>query len=414
MARKKKQNKYSMVNGIRMTKDGKYEAAVFVGRSTTEFDKNGKPKPLYEWVRGETYNECKEAKRKLEELVKSKKYTSVRNMLFEEYAPKWLELNRNSVAHSTFYKNYKMYVNSHFIPFFGKIKIKDIDEFLVKEYIAKKLEKLSPTTVRKHFFVLNKMLYDALKDNNPCKDIEPPAEAEYIPYVPTQEEFNRLLAAVKGMYDEPIILLAGKCGLREGEIFHLKSDDLNDEEESIRVDEALSLGEDGYATKGPKSKRGYRTIAVNSELYKMLKNISNIKKAKANKVIDISSKKPEAVLLFDEMRPDSYSKRFAKIIKYHNEMFDIRKKFGEEALQHFLKYHGRNSIYKQINLQNKKLAVCTFHSLRHFHTTEMYENNIPDQYAAERLGDDIKTMKAVYQHLRLQKKQEIDAIVKNL
>lgn len=44
----------------------------------------------------------------------------------------------------------------------------------------------------------------------------------------------------------------------------------------------------------------------------------------------------------------------------------------------------------------------------------MYENEIPDQYAAERLGDDIKTMKSVYQHLRLDKRKEIDTKIKNI
>ena len=44
----------------------------------------------------------------------------------------------------------------------------------------------------------------------------------------------------------------------------------------------------------------------------------------------------------------------------------------------------------------------------------MYENDIPDQYAADRLGDDIKTMKSVYQHLRLEKKQELDSLIKKI
>jgi hypothetical protein len=44
----------------------------------------------------------------------------------------------------------------------------------------------------------------------------------------------------------------------------------------------------------------------------------------------------------------------------------------------------------------------------------MYENDIPDQYAAERMGDDIRTMKSVYQHLRLKKKTELDAKVKTI
>lgn len=413
MGRKKKQNEFSMTNGIRKTKQGKYEAAVYVGQST-ELGKNGKPKSLYEWVRGETYNECKEEKRKLEDLVKNRQYSNIRNMLFSEYGPKWLELNKNNVSPTTYLKNYKLYVYTHFTPFFGKYKLKDISEFLVREYVSKKLDKLSPTTVRKHFFVLNKMMYEAMKENNPCRDITPPAEANYVPRIPTDEEFELIHAAVKGNFDEPIILLAGWCALREGEIFCLKTDDIlpNDE---IRIDESMGISEDGYVHKDPKTKKSFRTIVVKDYLYKLVKKISENKKLGESNVIDIrtSSKTSDPVLLFD-MNPDSYSKRFGKIIDYHNELFDIRKKFGQEGLDKYLKFHGPQSIRKQIHLQNKKLPDITFHALRHYHTTVMYENDIPDQYAAERMGDDIRTMKSVYQHLRLKKKTELNAKIKTI
>lgn len=410
MARKKKENKYSMVNGIRMTKDGKYEAAVYVGQSS-ELNKNGKPKSLYEWVRGETYNECKEEKRKLEELVKNKQYSNVRNMFFSEYAEKWLDINRNTVSPTTYLKNYKLYVNTHFVPFFGRHRVKDISEFMVKEYINKKLKKLSPTTVRKHYFFLSKMLYDAVKDNNPCRDITPPAEAEYIPTVPTDDEFSLIHAAVKGLFDEPIILLAGWCALREGEIFCLKTDDVLDGE--IRVDESMAIGEDGYNPKSPKTKRSYRTIVIKDYLLDLLKKICNEKKPQ-EKVVSIKDPtRPVPVLLFD-MNPDSYSDRFRKIIGYHNEMLKIRMEQGQEALDKYLKFHGPQSIKKQIHLQDKKLPEIRFHDLRHYHTSVMYDNDIPDQYAAERLGDNIKTMKSVYQHLRLERKKEIDSKVKNM
>jgi len=426
MARKRKDNKYSMVNGIRMTKDGKYEAAVYVGQSS-ELNKSGKPKSLYEWVRGETYNECKDEKRKLEGLVKNKQYSNVRNMFFTDYAEKWLDINKGSVSPTTYLKNYKLYVNTHFTPFFGHYRVKDITEFLVKEYINKKLKGpsvdtkapskkpkgLSPTTVRKHFFLLSKMLYDAMKDNNPCRDIVPPAEAEYTPTVPTDEEFELIHATIKGLFDEPIVLLAGWCALREGEVFCLKTDDIISGGE-IRVDESMAIGEDGYNPKKPKTRRSYRTIVVKEYLFSLLKKICSEKKP-LGKVVDIKdpSKKPEPILLFD-MNPDSYSRRFAKIIGIHNDLFDIREKYKQEGLDNHLKFHGPQSIAKQIHLQDKKLPDIRFHDLRHYHTTVMYENDIPDQYAAERMGDDIRTMKSVYQHLRLKKKTELDAKVKTI
>jgi hypothetical protein len=52
-------------------------------------------------------------------------------------------------------KSYKMYIEFHFIPFFGPKKLRDIQEMSIKEYIAKKTkEGLSSTTLRKHFYIL--------------------------------------------------------------------------------------------------------------------------------------------------------------------------------------------------------------------------------------------------------------------
>ncbi len=423
---------------IRKRKNGSYQAAVYVGLSTEIDPKTGKPKKLYEYITMEGFKEIKEAARNLEKDIADKTYSNMQNCLFSTYSQKWLEINENLVSPTTFVKNYKMYVEKHFIPFFGRFKLKDITEFQVKEYINLKLKTLSPTTVRKHFYTLNKMLYDALKLKNPCRDITPPEEAEYIPQVPTDEEFKLLHAAVKGTFDEPIILLAGWCGLREGEIFCLNTDDIDEINGTVRIDESKAISENKnikemklsneqtvekqainkkepkliYQSKGPKSKRGFRTLVVKDYLMQLLKKLKHERLAEyeVDKVIELT-KKP--IPLFN-MRPDSYSSRFSDIIKFHNEMFDIRKKFGQAGLDNSLKPHTKKSIRKNLNLQNKKLKDFRFHDLRHYHVTVMYENEIPDQYAAERLGDDIKTMKSVYQHLRLDKRKEIDTKIKNI
>ena len=414
---------------IRQLSSGSYQAAVYVGKSSTEFDKNGKPKKLYEYITMDGKKECKAAARDLEKDISDGKYSSMQNLLFSAYVPKWLKVNENLVSPTTFVKNYKMYCYKHFIPFFGNYKLKDISEFLIKEYISLKLEKLSSTTVRKHFFVLSKMFYEALKDKSPCRDITPPEESEYTPVVPTKSEFELLHAAVKGTFDEPIILLAGWCGLREGEIFGLNTDDIDETNGTVRIDESKAISENKniekdnpdskkqpkliYLSKDPKSKRGFRTLVVKDYLMELLKKIKFERLAKYDgnkKVIELNK---EPVPLFD-MRPDSYSSRFSDIITFHNEMLDVRKKYGQSGLDNSLKSHTKKSIRRNLNLQNKRLKDIRFHDLRHYHVTEMYENDIPDQYAAQRLGDDIKTMKTVYQHLRLEKKNELDAVIKNL
>ena len=429
MPRKKKDNEFAMENGIRKTPSGSYEAAVYIGTSTTEFDKNGKPKKLYEWVTADTRKECKALKTELENDVNNGQYSNLRNTLFSDYSSRWIKTI--SVGWTTL-RDYKMYIRKHYNPYFGRYKLKDITEFLIKEFICLKQRTLSDTYVRKLFFILNMMLEDALKGKNPCKDIEPPSPDNFVPYVPTDEEFDLLRNAVQNMFDEPIVLIAGWCGLREGEIFGLDTTDIL--EEGIRVDESSAIAEietddknyDGpkyeYRDKDPKSDNGKRVAVAPDELMNMLRSIVKTKAAEQKedlKVIsieDIKESKKEikpGIKLFD-MRPDSYSKRFAKIIEYHNEMFDIRKKFGQAALDNYLKFHAKTSIRRNIKLQDKKLPDIRFHDLRHYHTTVLYENDIPDQYIANRIGDDIKTMKWVYQHLRLEKKTEIDVKVKNI
>lgn len=121
---------------------------------------------------------------------------------------------------------------------------------MVRQYISKKLKSgLSPNTVRKHFFVLNKMLQEALKNKNPCRDIKPPKKEEYKPYVLSEHEFDLFHNAFRGTIDELPILLAAWCGMRLGEIFALRWDDINGD--TITVDEAKSISEDGYVDDAP-------------------------------------------------------------------------------------------------------------------------------------------------------------------
>jgi integrase len=417
MPRKKKENEYSMVNGIRKTRDGKgYEAAIYIGLKN-EVDKNGKPKKDYEWVRASTYAECKQLKIEKEKEVADGTHSKTAKLPFCEYADKWISLLDNSKADSTV-KSYKMYIEKHFKPAFKRFKVEEIGEFNIKEYINDKLkEKLSPNTVRKHFFILNRMMQDAVKHKNPCEGIDPPKKQKYVPRVPTDEEFKLILDAVTGTFDELMVLLAGWCGLREGEIFALKWNDIDFKAGTIKVDEAMAIAiaidDDmkikpaGYEDKDPKSDNGIRTIVAPEHVMLLLESI---KPHEDEKVIELN---PGENKVFD-MRPDSYSTRYGKMIEYHNELFDLRKKFGQAGIDNYLKNHRKDSIKMNLKIQNKKLPDIRFHDLRHYHATVLYDNNVDDLYAADRLGHDIQTLKEIYQHLQLKTRKKNDDKIKEI
>lgn len=342
---------------IRKRPNGTYQATIYVGR-----DANGKQ--LFKYVTKPTLKECKAAARVIEQEIEEGKFLNVENMRLSTWMDKWLELNKEKLSPST-YVSYKIYVDKHLKPYFKQLKLSQINELHIKQYINDKLKTLSPTTVRKHFFVLREMLQDVLKHKNPARDIKPPAKNDYKPYVLTNEEFEQIHNAFKGHKYEMIILLSAWCGLRRGEIFALKWDDIDWNTATIRVDESRSITDEGvYVDKSPKSKNGLRIIAVPEYLLDLLAKYRKSQKEINPRIFNI--------------RPDQCSSYFAEQIKKH------------------------------------KLPPVRFHDLRHYHASWLYEQGIPDQYAAKRLGHDIYILKSIYQHLGVDKQNELDDKIRKL
>lgn len=351
-------------------KSGSYQAKIYTGR-----DSSGKQQ--FKYITKSTLKECKVAAHEYEVEMQSKSFVDMGNSRIVDFMEKWLELKTPHIADSTLI-SYRLYINKHFKPFFGTLRFSQVNEIYIKQYLADKLKEISNTTVRKHFFVLSEIFYDAMKRKSPCIDLNPPKPKPYTPKVPTEDEFSRLHEVVRGTRDELPILLAAWCGLRQGEIFALQWDDIDDEKNEIRIDESLGICENDaedesmektkyiYKKKDPKSDNGKRIIAAPKYIFELIRALRVNQKAISNKLFT--------------MRPDSYSKRFAKIVaRKENNLPDIR-----------------------------------FHDLRHYHATVLYKNNIPDQYASQRLGHDIMVLKKIYQHLQCDAKVEMDAKVKTL
>lgn len=360
---------------IKKMSNGKYQATVYIGR-----DENGKV--LRKYITRDGWKECRDAARELEEEVANKNLNNLSMMQMDAYMDKWFEVNKVRLAPTT-RKEYKRYIDKHFKPFFKKDKVHQVTEMNIKEYIAEKLEYLSSTTVRKHFFTLSSIFYDALKTKSPCIGIKAPPNAPYTPYIPSEAEFQEIHDVFRkiSLEDEIIVLLAGWCGLRRGEIFAIKLDDINEDEGTIKIDEAVALKEKGYKFefKQPKSVNGIRTIAVPDYLMELINVQKKIlrKSTTEGEVISLDKKKNKNILLCTQ-NPHSFTKKYARI------------------------------------RVQEDLPPARFHDLRHYHASLLYKYNVPDQYAAERLGHDIWVLKKIYQHLGLEERKELDNKVKNI
>ena len=236
---------------------------------------------------------------------------------------------------------------------------------------------MSSTSARRVMSCLRPILHDALKNKSPMRDIKLPKE-DKVDYsdVPDSVKFKEIHDSVRGTRDESIILLAGQCGLRREEIFALKPNDLDFVKNIIRVDEAYVINDQGeYQIKSTKSENGLRDVAATPYLMDLLKGIIKdgfALKKKEQKVINITEKKMKSDQLMFPMRPDSYTSYLGKLVR------------------------------------DKKIPKTRLHFLRHYHATWLYENDVLDHLAAERLGHDIKMLKATYQHLGVKKKDQIN------
>ena len=156
---------------------------------------------------------------------------------------------------------------------------------------------------------------------------------------------------VRGTKDEPIILLAAWCGLRRGEIFALKWNDINQTTGTLTIDESYCIDEDcKYTDKRPKSENGVRTVLVPEYLLGLL---AEIKKREFGLVGHDDKKVGHRIF---NIRPDSFSSHFAKLIR------------------------------------ENKLPQIRFHDLRHYHASWLYARNIPE---SRRTIDDIKVLKGI-------------------
>ena len=350
--------------------NGTYQARVHVGR-----DIDGKQLPP-RCVTRPTLKECKAAAREIEQELEDGKLTNVDNIRIAEWIKMWLENHKNKYSPST-YVLYLSYQKNHYKPFFKQMKFKDLREMHIKKLQNGLLGKMSSTSARRVMSCLRPIIYDAMKKKSPFEEIKLPKETK-VDYsdVPTPEMFKRIHDGVRGTRDEPIILLAAWCGLRREEIFALKENDLDFKNNTIEIDEAYVVNDQGkYELKSTKSENGLRLVSAPPYLMGLLKGVVKngikLRESKKKKVVNISTEQTKDRLIFP-MRPDSYSSYIAKLAK------------------------------------TKNMPKIRLHFLRHYHATWLYENDVPDHLSAERLGHDIKVLKEIYQHLGVEKKKEIN------
>lgn len=196
--------------------------------------------------------------------------------LFTILADQWLASKEPNIRHST-YEQYRGHIDNHLKPFFKGLKIHQISFEAIEKFKAHSISKgVTVPTLRKILINLGAILTYAVRmryiDFNPAREVEKPKgkslhsdEEEMVILRP--DEIRKLLSETTSKKDYVLFMTAAMTGMREGELFGLKWDDIDWFNSQIYVRRTFNHGR-FYE---PKSKTSRRKIDLPQDLIRELK-----------------------------------------------------------------------------------------------------------------------------------------------
>ncbi|MQY07266.1 tyrosine-type recombinase/integrase [Actinomadura macrotermitis] len=157
--------------------------------------------------------------------------------LFEDYGQRWLETR---VVDPSSAIQYESKYRLHVAPTFGKRKINQIKPSEIQQWISGLRERYDTSTVRAAFLVLQGALELAVADGI-IKTSPVQSKAVQVPSAPPREVeawADERVFAVIGAHPERyriVPVLGAACGLREGEVFGLAEEDIDFDEQVIKI-----------------------------------------------------------------------------------------------------------------------------------------------------------------------------------
>ena len=235
------------------------------GRWVAQVTANGIRRTVY----GKTE---REAKSKLKELLAQAQHGALRAVTHQtvvEYIEWWLEMSRPRLKPTT-HEWYGLILRTHVAAEFGRLKLAMLTPLHLTSLYARKLETLSPATVRHIHNSLRKALNDAARldliGTNPCLKIEPPRVEQIEPDLWNEQDIRRFVASevTRPSRWSSLWLVLLTTGLRVGEALGLTWSCVDLDHGQLEIKQSLAFVGNTPIVMTPKSKTSQRTIAVPS------------------------------------------------------------------------------------------------------------------------------------------------------
>ncbi|WP_034438081.1 tyrosine-type recombinase/integrase [Clostridium ihumii] len=306
-----------------------------------------------------------------------------KKMTYDEYMHDWLEFIKENRKLNT-YERYNQLYKNNIAPYIGNLLLKDIKALNIEKLLNKaKKQGLSNTTVQGIYGVINSSLNRAVKlqiiNDNICRFVERPKREKFVAETLTIDEFNMILNELdKNNYGDYMFSLALtttlELGLRRGELGGLEWNDINFDNNSIRIKNNLIYTNNSVELGTPKTEDSNRAIYASNELllkFKAYRKIQALNKLEYGEFYEknvFNGKTFDFIFTWENgkyIHPNYYTLKFSRIIK----------KLGIE----------------------KKVR---FHDLRHTNATLLLQQGIDFKTIQVRLGhSDINTTLNIYSHV---------------
>ncbi len=249
-------------------------------------------------------------------------------------------------------------VNTKILPFFEKMKVKDIKAIHIRKWQTDLLKmEYSKTYLKTIYNQLTAIFNYAIRfhnlDKNPChiagsigkKDAD---EMQIL----SLQEFNKMIDCVTDKENKFFYIILFWTGMRKGELLALTYEDVDFENKTIMINKNFQIVKKERLITDPKTPRGRRVIAVNDIVLNCIKDLWNT-----------------------SYKPNKTDKIF---------------------------YLSKDSLKRQLDTACKKAGVprIRVHDLRHSHASYLLSNGVNIVILSRRLGHEkVQTTLNIYCHI---------------
>jgi integrase len=283
-------------------------------------------------------------------------------------------------------ERYAELLRHHVLPTLGHRPLQQLQATEIDALYVQLTERISVRTAHHVHTVLGACLGGALRTRrlvrNPMLElakVPSPGESDH-GMVLEADQLPQLIQGFKGSALFPIVATAAFTGARRNEILALQWDDLDTEKKTLRIERAVEeTDKHGLRIKGPKTKRGKRTITIDDKLIALLlaereRYLRVMAGVSDRTTVDLSLVKlPEGALMFPN--PPARGEDFS-----------------------FMKLRNPRNTTKEFVRKGTALGFpgLRLHDLRGTHETLLLDQGAPVHVVAARCGHDPAVMLRAY------------------